>query len=136
MQGNNVAIKGSLTKDAEIRTTQSGRSLAIFSIAWNTSRKNESGEWENQAHFFDCKTWLTERQAAVIADQLVKGATVAITAGHLAQDRWQDQQGNNRSRVVLWLDDPINGLLIAPPRGVSVEPEYVETTLYDEDCPF
>ena len=134
MQGNNVAIKGSLTKDAEIRVTQSGRCLAIFSIAWNTRRKDESGEWVNDSHYFDCKAWLTERQADVVAPQLTKGAQIAITAAHLGQDKWTDSNGNNRSRTVIWVDDPIGGMLVVPRETRPTQP--AQTSILDEDIPF
>ena len=46
MSINRVVISGNLTRDAELRTTQSGLSILDFGVAVNDRRKNQqTGEW-------------------------------------------------------------------------------------------
>ena len=55
MSINRVAISGNLTRDAELRTTQSGMSILDFGVAVNDRRKNQqTGQWEDYPNFIDC----------------------------------------------------------------------------------
>lgn len=118
MRGNVVSIKGNLTRDAEQRSTASGKLVLEWSIAWNSSRRNQlTGEYENVPHYFDCVAWVTPNQIGIVAPQLVKGASCAIIEGSLEQSRWTANDGSNRSKVRIKVDDPISGMLVMPPRG-------------------
>lgn len=112
MKGNTVSIKGNITRDAEIRSTQNGNSVVSWGIAWNTSRKTENGGYEDVVHFFDCQCWATDRQLAYIQPLLVKGATIAITEAHLVYNAWTADDGSKRSKVLIQVDDPIAGITI------------------------
>lgn len=142
MKGNTVSIKGTVVKDAETRSTATGRIVAQFPIVWNTSRPTEGGSYEEVPHYFDCKVWLTERQASYLTDKLTKGAFIAITDGHIVQEKWKTPSGENRSKVVIQIDDPIGGLLAVPREpsspytagdGYEDDSSY---SVYDEDIPF
>lgn len=111
MKGNTVSIKGNVTRDCEVRRTQSGRAVVSWGIAWNSSRKNQNGEWEDVPHYFDCQCWVTDRQLDMVEPSLVKGARCAIVDGHLEYQSWESQ-GQKRSRVVITVDDPIGGMLV------------------------
>jgi len=94
---NQITIVGRLTRDAEIRYTQSGTAYCTFSIACSEDVKQSSGQWEEKAHFFDCTLW--GKSAESLNQYLVKGKQVAIV-GKLKQDRWEDREsGQNRSKV-------------------------------------
>lgn len=125
MRGNCINIKGNITRDAEIRHTNSGRIVASWGIAWNSSRKNANGDFEDVAHFFDVQCWMSGKQAQLVQGDLVKGARCAIVDGHLEQQRWE-KDGQNHSRVVVCVDDPINGLLVFPPNGKHAGAESYE----------
>ncbi|MDG9062643.1 single-stranded DNA-binding protein, partial [Streptococcus pneumoniae] len=56
---NNVVLVGRLTRDAELRYTQSNIAVATFTLAVNRPFKNEVGERE--ADFINCVIW---RQSA------------------------------------------------------------------------
>ena len=58
---NNVVLVGRLTRDAELRYTQSNIAVATFTLAVNRPFKNEAGERE--ADFINCVIW---RQSAEI----------------------------------------------------------------------
>jgi len=92
---NQVILVGRLTREAELKYTQGGTAICKFSIAVNRSRKNGE-EWTEEAHFFDVVLW--GRQGEAIHQYLSKGKQVAV-AGELRQNRWQTDDGQNRSKV-------------------------------------
>ena len=94
---NHVVLIGRLTRDAELKAIASGQSVCNFSIAVNRSRKN-GDQWEDEPNFFDIVVW--GRQGESLHQYLVKGKMVGVD-GELRQDRWQQQDGQNRSKVVI-----------------------------------
>lgn len=115
MKGNTVSITGNATRDAQYRQTQTGRTVAEFGIAWSASRKTPQGGFEDVPNYFDCKMWLSEGQAGALPP-IVKGMKVAVVDGHLAYESWEAQDGSKRSKVVVMIDNPIQGLVIGAPR--------------------
>lgn len=100
---NRVSISGNLTRDSELRETSNGSSVLNFCVAVNERRKNNrTGEWEDVPNFIDCTAFGNRAQA--LAQYLTKGVKVAI-AGRLHQSKWQDDRGNNRTKLEVWLDD-------------------------------
>lgn len=94
---NVVCIVGNLTRDPELRATAGGTSVCDLSVAVNSREKDgQTGEWRDRADFFDVTVW--GNQADNCAQYLEKGRGVAIS-GRLRQERWQNQGGENRSRV-------------------------------------
>lgn len=86
-----VVISGRLTRDSELKYGNSGTAILHFSVAVNDWYKGEE-----KTSFFDCV--LFGQYAEKIAPKLRKGTGVVIS-GKLEQDRWQDQSGQNRSKV-------------------------------------
>lgn len=111
MRGNNVNIRGNITRQAEVRRTQSGSNAVSWGIAWNSSRRNDQGGYDDVPHYFDVECWASDKQLAIIEDKLVKGARCAIIDGHLEYQSWE-KDGQKRSKVVIRVDDPINGLMV------------------------
>lgn len=102
MSINNVVISGNLTRDAEMRTTNGGLSILTFSVAVNERRKNPQGEWENYPNYIDCT--LFGRRAESIQGYMNKGTKVCVS-GKLKQERWEDKNGNNRSKVSVTVEE-------------------------------
>lgn len=97
---NVVVLVGRLTKDAEIKVTTGGTSVARFSLAVNRRKKN--GEtWVDEVNFFDCAFWGT--RADNMKTYLTKGRQVSIS-GELRQNRWE-QDGQSRSKVEVFVND-------------------------------
>ncbi len=97
---NSVVLIGRLTRDAELRYSNSGVAICKFSIANNYSRK-QGDSWTEETSFFDAV--LIGRRAEALHKYLVKGKQVGIK-GELRQDRWE-QDGQKRSRVEVYVDD-------------------------------
>ncbi len=91
---NVVMLVGRLTRDAELKYTNTGTAVCNFSLAVN--RRKRSGEqWTDEVSYFDIVLW--GKQGEAIHQYLGKGKQVAVS-GELRQDRWE-QDGQNRSKV-------------------------------------
>ena len=91
---NKAILMGRLTRDPELRHTQSNMAVCSFSLAIDRGRKDQNGE--RQTDFIDCVAW--GRQAEFVAQWFTKGS-MAIVVGRIQSRRWQDQNGNNRTAV-------------------------------------
>ena len=88
---NKVFVMGRLTRDPELRRTQSGTAVASFSLAVDRDYKSQSGEKETD--FFDVVAWRTTGE--FVAKYFTKGR-MAVVEGRLQVRQWQDKDGNNR----------------------------------------
>jgi len=91
---NQVVLVGRLTRDAELRYTNSGTAVGKMSLAVNRRRRSDSGSNE-ETSFFDVVLW--GKTAESLNQYLQKGKQIAIQ-GELRQSRWE-QDGQSRSRV-------------------------------------
>lgn len=98
---NRVVIEGRLTRDAELKYSGSGLPILKFSIACN-DRKKVGEEWVEEASFFDLV--ILGKLSEAISPRMTKGAA-AICSGQLKQNRWQDDSGQNRSRVEILVEE-------------------------------
>lgn len=98
---NFVSIIGRVTKDPELKYTQSGTAILGLSIAVNRSQK-QGNEWKDVASFFDVSVW--GKQAETLNQYLHKGKQIGV-AGHLEQQRWTSADGSNRSKVVIMAEN-------------------------------
>ncbi len=107
---NMVVLVGRLTRDPEMRYTNSGTAVLRFSLAVNR-RKRSGDSWTDEVSFFDATVW--GKQAESLNNYLVKGKQVAVN-GELRQNRWE-QDGQKRSKIevvansVQLLGDPSGG---------------------------
>lgn len=102
MSINRVIISGNLTRDPELRSTQSGMAVLSFGVAVNDRRKNPStGEWEDYPNFVDCTMF--GARANSLAQYLSKGTKVAIE-GKLRWSQWE-RDGQKRSKLEVIVDE-------------------------------
>ena len=100
---NKATITGNITRDPELRQTQGGTSILSIGVAVNDRRKNaQTGEWEDYPNFIDCTMF--GARATGVAPHLEKGMKVAIE-GKLNQSRWQAEDGTNRSKIEIIVDE-------------------------------
>ena len=93
---NKVLLMGNLTRDIELRHTQSNQAVANLGIAVNRRFKTADGENREEVTFVDCEAW--GKTAEVMSQYLAKGRPVFIE-GRLKLDQWQDKEGNKRSKM-------------------------------------
>ena len=95
---NRVILVGNLTRDVDVKSTQSGTSVAEIGLAvnrqWFDKNANQKKE---EVTFVDVTLW--GRQAEVAGEYLSKGCPVLIE-GRLQLDQWDDKQtGQKRSKL-------------------------------------
>lgn len=82
---NKVHLIGNITRDPEVRYTQSGKAVCTFSIAIN------DGYGENKkAYFFPVVVW--NKSAEACGNSLHKGSKVAVT-GKLTTRQYDNKEG-------------------------------------------
>jgi len=91
---NHVVLVGNLTRNAELKYTNSGIAISHFTLAVNQRRKKDD-QWVDEASFFDVSFW--GKSAEALNQYLVKGKQIGVE-GSLRQDRWE-KDGQSRSRV-------------------------------------
>lgn len=91
---NKGILMGRLTRDPELRHTQSGTAVCSFTLAIDRDLKDANGE--KQTDFIDCVAW--NKQAEFVAQWFSKGM-MAIVVGRIQSRKWQDQNGNNRTAI-------------------------------------
>lgn len=94
---NVVLLTGRLTRDPDAKETKSGTPITSFSIAVNRYFRYDAGGWGEETSFVEVETW------SVLAKQcseLTRGQVVRVQ-GRIKQDRWQDGDGNNRTKMVV-----------------------------------
>jgi single-strand DNA-binding protein len=92
---NRVILVGNVTRDVELKYTQSGLAVTDLGLAVNDRRKNQAGDWVEETTFLDVTLW--GRQAEVAGEYLSKGSPVLIE-GRLKLDTWE-QEGQKRSKL-------------------------------------
>lgn len=91
---NVVVVSGNLVRDPELKSVGDSK-VVSFSVAVNSVRGSGDNKRE-ETSYLDCEAW--GRQAEVIAQYLKKGDGILVN-GELKQDRWEDTDGNKRSKI-------------------------------------
>jgi single-strand DNA-binding protein len=91
-----AVLVGRLTRDAELKYTNSGQAVCHFSVA-TSSRRKKGDQWVDEASFWEVDLW--GKQGESINQYLTKGKLVAVE-GAMRQDRWE-QDGQSRMKVIV-----------------------------------
>ena len=97
---NKIIIMGRLTRDPELRHTQSGTAVASFSLAVDRDFKNQNGEKETD--FIDVVAW---RNSAEFVSRYFTKGRMAVVEGRLQIRPWEDRQGNKRRSAEVVADN-------------------------------
>lgn len=84
---NTTSLTGRITKDLELRTTQSGSKCVSFTLAVNRQFKKEG---QPEADFINCVAW--NKTAETMAQYLHKGSLIGVE-GHIQTRNYENQQG-------------------------------------------
>src|SRR5690606_29232069 len=93
---NTVALIGRLGSTPQLSYTQNGTAVATCSIAVLPSPNRDEVDW------IDLTFW--GKTAEIASQHLTKGRQIGVT-GRLLQERWETQEGEKRSRVVVVVDE-------------------------------
>ena len=97
---NKIFIMGRLTRDPELRRTQSGTPVASFALAVDRDYKNADGTKETD--FIEVVAWRTT--AEFVSKYFAKGR-MAVVEGRLQIRDWQDKDGNKRRNAEVIADN-------------------------------
>lgn len=130
---NKVFLIGRLTRDPELRRSQSGTDIVGFGLAVNRSYK-KNDERQEETTFVDVTVF--GNQATTVSEYCVKGKQVLVE-GRLNLDRWEDQDGNKRSRLTV-IADRVQFLSgdRAPDDSATTAPAAASDEAADNDLPF
>ncbi len=146
---NKLIVVGNLTKDIEIKYTQSNLTIASTGIATNKKFKNQMGQEKEEVMFLDITFF---GRTAEIANQYLKKGSQILVDGRLKLDQWTDTSGQKRSKHSL----VVESMKMLGSRETTPESHYatsqsntthqtmqqqtkkdpVELTFKEEDCPF
>tara|TARA_R110000824_G_scaffold17620_3_gene71132 strand:- start:19 stop:393 length:375 start_codon:yes stop_codon:yes gene_type:complete len=118
-----ISMTGRLTRDPETTETKTS-SVTKFSIAVNGFKKDS-------VSFFDCEAW--GKVGEIVQQYCAKGKQVAIS-GTIRIDRWEDKEGNNRSKPVVNVRELT--LLGSKDDAKATAPKQEKVEVNQDDIPF
>lgn len=140
MNYNRTIIGGRLTRNPELKYTNSGMAVCDIGVAINrTWTPKGGGDKREETCFVDCTAW--GKTGETIAKFLKKGDPIHLE-GRLTFDSWKDQNGNNRSKLKVTIDQfqfvgGRNENSAAPnPCKANVPAATTVSAPSDEDIPF
>ncbi len=99
---NRVIMIGNLTRDIELRYLPSGSAIAKSSIATSHRYKTQTGEQKEEVCFLEFSVF---GKSGEILNQYVKKGSKVLLEGRLIYEQWTAQDGSNRSRHSLRVDN-------------------------------
>ena len=147
---NRIILIGRLTRDPELKYTPAGTAVASFSLA-NSRSYSTGGEKKDQVSYFDCVAW--SKMGEIITEYCKKGKQIAVE-GRLQQRRWDDQDGNKKTKVEIVVEnfqflsggknqdedyhsEPAAARSYSPSeQGKNTSQNYEENPFSDDDIPF
>lgn len=147
---NQIVVMGRLTRDPELRRTDSGIAVAGFTVAVDRDFAPKDGG-ERETDFIDCVAW--RNTGEFVSKYFAKGS-MAVVSGRLQVRGWTHKNGNKRRTAEIVADNVYFGeskrddhrsngyTASAPSGGGYAAPASAKTTDYqlleddDEQLPF
>ena len=104
MDLNRVTLLGRLTRDPEVRTTPTGKTVASITVATGRVWKDQSGAKQEKSEFHNCVLW---GKIAEIAGQYLTKARRVYVEGRLETRDWTDQAGVKKYRTEIIVENLI-----------------------------
>ncbi len=98
---NKVILVGNLTRDVEIRYSQSGSAIGNVGIATSRKWKSQTGEQKEEVLFIDLTFF---GRTAEIANQYLRKGSKVLVDGRLTFQQWTAQDGSKRSKHVVTVE--------------------------------
>jgi len=99
---NKVVLVGNLTRDVEIRYSQSGSAIGNVGIATSRKWKSQTGEQKEEVMFIDLTFF---GRTAEIANQYLRKGSKVLVDGRLTLQQWTAQDGSKRSKHVITVEN-------------------------------
>jgi single-strand DNA-binding protein len=107
---NKVILVGNLGQDPEVKHLEGDRVVANLRLATTEAYKDRSGNRVENTEWHDLELW---EGLARIAEQYLRKGSQIYVEGRIKSDTWQDEQGNNRKRTRI----RVNNLTMLGSRG-------------------
>jgi single-strand DNA-binding protein len=107
---NKVILVGNLGQDPEVKHLEGDRVVANLRLATTETYKDRSGNRVENTEWHDLELW---EGLARIAEQYLKKGSQIYVEGKIKSDTWQDEQGNNRKRTKI----RVNNMTMLGSRG-------------------
>lgn len=140
MDLNRAALIGNVTRDPEVRVTNSGQSVTNFGLATNMVWTDASGQRQERAEFHNLIAWT--RLGETCAKYLKKGSRI-YAEGRIQTRSWDDQTGQKKYRTEIVLDNMIMLDRLQRSQDMGAEPAVVKEESLEtpdeikvEDIPF
>ena len=98
---NHIVIMGRLTRDPDLRYTQSQLPVVSFTLAVDRDFSGKDGG-EKQTDFIDCVAWRST--AEFVSKYFTKGSMAAVS-GRLQLRDWTDREGGKRRSAEVIVDN-------------------------------
>ena len=92
---NRIVLMGNLTRDPEVKETQSGVLVCKFGIATNHKYKSRDGEAREEVCFVECIAFA--KAAETLGKYMAKGKSLLVE-GRLKLDQWTTKDGEKKSK--------------------------------------
>lgn len=99
---NKVSLIGRLGMQPEYVTTETGKALARFSLAVNSSYKDKSGKWVDNTQWLNINAW--GKTADLVKQLLTKGQEVVVE-GKLVNSSYETKTGEKRFATNIEMSD-------------------------------
>lgn len=107
---NKVILVGNLGQDPEVKHLEGDRVVANLRLATTEAYKDRNGNRVENTEWHDLELW---EGLARIAEQYLRKGSQIYVEGRIKSDTWQDEQGNNRKRTRI----RVNNLTMLGSRG-------------------
>ena len=101
---NKIVLMGRMTRDPELRQTQSGNSVASFTLACDRDFAAQGAEKETD--FIDVVAW---RNTADFVSRYFSKGRMAVVSGRLQIRSWEDKAGNKRKPAEIVAESVYSG---------------------------
>lgn len=130
---NTITIMGRMTRDPELRRTESGIAVASFALACERDYAPQGGEKETD--FINVVCW---RSTAEFVDKYFSKGRMAVVSGRLQIRGWTDKEGNKRCSAEILADRVYFGDAKRDGDAQESKSDFTEISNdeEDEDLPF
>lgn len=130
---NTITIMGRMTRDPELRRTESGIAVASFTLACERDYAPQGGEKETD--FINVVCW---RSTAEFVDKYFSKGRMAVVSGRLQIRDWTDKEGNKRRSAEILADRVYFGDAKRDGDAQESKSDFTEISNdeEDEDLPF
>lgn len=128
-----ISIIGNVTKDAEVRAFEGGKSVINFDVAVNERYKDKNGQKQERTTFIRCAMW---REVTTIAQYITKGTKIYVE-GSPDADAYMNKEGKAVGNIKINVRElEFLGGAKKTETGAGSSAEDVHATAANDDLPF